>query len=514
MRAAGKFQPQNPGQSPMIRTVCRACIALAAIGLAAAARGAPPAYDHIVIVLEENRSEGNIIGSPDAPYINSLAAGGASFTNFYAVSHPSQPNYLDLFSGSLQNIFDDTVPAPGAPFTTPNLGAEMESLFPGTGFGGYSEDLPAVGSTVDTSAGYVRKHNPWVNWQGAGANQLDPSVNMPFSSFPGDYSTLPKVSFVVPNQPDDMHDGTIAAGDSWLSANIGPYATWAASHNSLLVVTWDEGSGGSRNNIPTIFYGAHVQTGPVNSTYTTDNLLHTIEGVYGTGHAGSSANVTSIVGAFTSDPAATRATFQQGATEYAATHDTYIDSTDPTTPHGSDTGMVVSGAATRQGLIRFDQLFGGTPGQVPAGATILSAKLRMATTASYSTDTISIYRMLSDWNDSSTWASLGGGINTDNVAALSAADFSLIPNQVGEFGIFDVTASVQAWADGAPNFGWLLQDASGGDGWLAASCEADAADLPLLDITFTTAAVPEPSAALLMSVAAVALLCGTRKGRT
>ena len=61
-----------------------------------------PVYDHIVIVIEENEAPQAILGSADAPYINSLAAGGASFGSMYAVTHPSQPNYLHLFSGENQ----------------------------------------------------------------------------------------------------------------------------------------------------------------------------------------------------------------------------------------------------------------------------------------------------------------------------------------------------------------------------------------------------------------------------
>ncbi|MGH8048191.1 MAG: acid phosphatase, partial [Chthoniobacterales bacterium] len=64
--------------------------------------GALPAFDHIVVVIEENHRDTDIIGSVEAPYINALALHGALFTNSFAIEHPSQPNYLDLFSGSNQ----------------------------------------------------------------------------------------------------------------------------------------------------------------------------------------------------------------------------------------------------------------------------------------------------------------------------------------------------------------------------------------------------------------------------
>ena len=114
---------------------------------------------HVVIVVEENHSHEDVIGSPFAPYINSLAAAGAKLENMYGLTHPSQPNYLEFFSGSNQNLLDNTAPAPGVPFTTSNLAAALRAA--GRSFTGYSQGLPAPGS-LDAQAGpYQRKHNPW-----------------------------------------------------------------------------------------------------------------------------------------------------------------------------------------------------------------------------------------------------------------------------------------------------------------------------------------------------------------
>src|SRR6185295_9638920 len=73
------------------------------------------AYDHIVVVVEENHSASEIIGNPQAPYINALASGGALLTNYHAVTHPSQPNYFALYAGStfgVQDSGDHTLPDP------------------------------------------------------------------------------------------------------------------------------------------------------------------------------------------------------------------------------------------------------------------------------------------------------------------------------------------------------------------------------------------------------------------
>ncbi len=249
-----------------------------------------PRYDHVVVVVEENHRESSIIGNANAPYINSLAAGGALFTQSYAVTHPSQPNYLALFSGGTQGVTDDTCPPPGSPYATDNLGTQIGDA--GFTFTGYSEDLPSAGSTVCNaggSSGYYRKHNPWVDFASVPA-----AANQPFTAFPTDFTTLPTLSFVVPNQLHDMHDGTIAQGDTWLSDNLGTYATWAGTHNSLLIVTWDEDDFFGTNQIATIFYGAHVAPGSYSEHIDHYSVLRTLEDMYGLRTVGASTTATPI----------------------------------------------------------------------------------------------------------------------------------------------------------------------------------------------------------------------------
>src|SRR5262252_7314729 len=243
----------------------------------------PP--DHIVIVIEENHSFSEIIGSSSAPYINSLAQQGALFTNSFAIEHPSEPNYLDIFSGSNQGITNDNCPV--GPFSTANLGSEV--IAAGKTFIGFSENLPSAGSTVCTSGAYARKHNPWVNF-----SNVPTASNQPFTSFPTDFTTLPTISFVIPNLNDDMHDGTIAQGDTWLKNHIDPYVQFAKTHNSLLIVTWDEDDSSASNHIPTIFFGPMVKQGQFGETIDHFNVLRTLEDLYGLGRAGQSANVSPI----------------------------------------------------------------------------------------------------------------------------------------------------------------------------------------------------------------------------
>ena len=234
-----------------------------------------PRFEHVVVVVMENHSFSQIIGNASAPYVNSLAAENADFTQSFAIEHPSQPNYLELFSGSNQGISDDSCPHT---FTGENLGSEL--IAAGFTFIGYSEQLPAEGSTA-CSAGtapntYQRKHNPWVNFSNVPA-----ASNLPYSAFPSDFSTLPTVSFVVPNQCNDMHDCSVAKGDAWLKSNIDSYAQWSKTHDSLLVLTWDENDRSVPNQITTIFIGALVVPGQYSETITHYNVLATLEAIYG-----------------------------------------------------------------------------------------------------------------------------------------------------------------------------------------------------------------------------------------
>ena len=175
---------------------------------------AVPAYSHIVVVMMENKDYSEVIGNPQAPYINSLAAGGALLDNFDAITHPSEPNYLALYAGSTFGLAsDDSVAEPDPTLATILQGA-------GKTFTGWVEH-------PDTDSG----HNPWeVFPEGT-------SVEQDFANFPtSNFASLPTVSFVIPNVDDDMHNGTIAQGDSWLQTHLSAYAQWAVNNNSLLVV--------------------------------------------------------------------------------------------------------------------------------------------------------------------------------------------------------------------------------------------------------------------------------------
>lgn len=247
-----------------------------------------PAVAHTVVVVMENHSYSDVIGRPQAPYINQLAGEGALFTNSRAVSHPSEPNYLALFSGSTQGLTSDSCPET---FGAPNLASELIAAH--RTFVGYVESLPARGGSVCSSGEYARKHVPWADF-----SNVPLSATKSFTSFPaGNYGQLPTVSFVIPNLCDDMHDCSVATGDSWLKRNLGGYATWAKQNDSLLILTWDENDGSAGNQIPTIFVGQKVRTGTFAMPITDYSVLRTIDGLYGLrpdAHASTATVISSV----------------------------------------------------------------------------------------------------------------------------------------------------------------------------------------------------------------------------
>ena len=230
----------------------------------------PLPYDHIVIVVLENHSYSEIIGSANAPYINNtLVQDGVLINNAFGEQHPSQPNYFWLFSGSNQGVYYDhgywPSGNPGPVFDAPNLYIALQSTV-GTQipdfFGGYVDsgvnNTPVTDYYTDT-ANYANRHVPWLAF--TNINNGNPAgITMDFGSeFPKgpDYSSLPLVSFVIPGLDNDMHDYNstnsgvtdpatsaiaIQNGDTWLQTNLDGYAQWAMNNNSLLIITFDEDS--------------------------------------------------------------------------------------------------------------------------------------------------------------------------------------------------------------------------------------------------------------------------------
>jgi acid phosphatase len=183
--------------------------------------GAVPRPEHVLVVVFENKDDDQVIGSPSAPYLTSLAGTGANLTDAHGERHPSRPNYVALLSGSTQGVRDDSCPQDLGPVAT--LASQLATS--GHSFVGYSEALPAPGFTGCTSPDgrYACKHNPWVDF-----TSTPPGSNQPLSAMPGDFAALPTVAVVIRDLCHDMHDCPVNVGDSWARDHLSGYVNWAA----------------------------------------------------------------------------------------------------------------------------------------------------------------------------------------------------------------------------------------------------------------------------------------------
>ena len=178
---------------------------------------------------------------------------------------------------------------------------------------------------------------------------------------------------------------------------------------------------------------------------------------------------------------------------YAGTQDTEIDGSLPTQSFG-EVASVRSDLAflggEAQGLLRFDGIVGPLPDRIPPGSTITSALLTVEVFNSSNAPAgiISLHRMTAPWNEASSWDSLGSGVQVGSETATSPDD-AHTAEQIAAAS-FDVQASLQAWAAGQDNFGWLISNDSS-DGVEFHSSESETAELrPRLTVTFTPPEAP------------------------
>jgi phosphatidylinositol-3-phosphatase len=269
--------------SRLIVMAMTACVLWSQTLAAGAASKTVPQPDHVVVVIFENHSFDQIMDPRRAPFIDSLAARGALFVNAFAVAHPSQPNYFALFSGSTHDVRDNAEHN----FDAPNLAAALDAA--NESFVGYVE------------TGSPQEHNPWESFNNAR------NVERNLSELPTDFTQLPTMAFIVPNLNHDMHgernagrwlswlkdrlrvliprrltldERLVRDGDAWLKDHLGAYAEWAMTHNSLLIVTFDEDDDRAGNHIPTVILGARVHPGRYTERITHYNVFSTLLAMY------------------------------------------------------------------------------------------------------------------------------------------------------------------------------------------------------------------------------------------
>jgi phosphatidylinositol-3-phosphatase len=220
----------------------------------------PHRYTHVIWVWMENHSYNTIIGSPQARYINSLAARCGLATNYHNITHPSLPNYVAATSGlgfpPLQTFTTDCDPSPVCRTSAASIFGQRES------WKAYEESMPSPCDRVN-SGEYAVRHNPPPYFTRL---RTCAQFDVPYSRLAADLARhrLPAFSFITPNLIDDMHDGTVADGDRWLARNL-PVILNSPEYRSgttVVFVTWDEGEGGTALQCATdtVDVGCHVAT--------------------------------------------------------------------------------------------------------------------------------------------------------------------------------------------------------------------------------------------------------------
>jgi hypothetical protein len=240
--------------------------------------------------MEENKGYAATLGACSAdPYLCSLAAKYASFTNSHGVSHPSLPNYLGFDSGSTQGQTSDCTSC--GPFAAADLGGQLTAK--GIPWKAYMESMPSACYPGGGSGAYAKKHNPFLYFTDVLKNACA-AHDVPY---PGagalvaqlDGAGAPDYVFITPNLNDDMHDGTVRQGDNWLKANLAPIlaSSWFTRYRSSVIVTMDEGDAGGSNQIPTVVISSRAKGVGATSVY--GNLygtLRSIEEAFGLGLLG------------------------------------------------------------------------------------------------------------------------------------------------------------------------------------------------------------------------------------
>lgn len=244
------------------------------------AAGTPPApcgttatahYSHVVWIMLENVGY-SVVGSPGAPYFNELVSECGLATNYYAVSHPSLPNYIALTSGSTQGITDD-----GEPSEHPLHSASLFSQL-GSNWRVLAQSMPVACDRV-TSGNYAARHNPAVYYTNitAACRRDDIPLTRPL-----DVSA--RFTLIVPNICDDMHSCSETVGDRWLETTV-PSILASAQYRSdslVLFITFDENDSGPTNRVPTLVIAPSTPVGDrVGVRYTHYSLLRTTETLLG-----------------------------------------------------------------------------------------------------------------------------------------------------------------------------------------------------------------------------------------
>lgn len=245
--------------------------------------GTVPQVQHVAVVTLENANYGDVIGSQNMPYLNSLLTSGSLVGKYYANSHPSIPNYFMMTTGQAitnDDSFNDVVTADNV---VRALTAAQKS------WKVYADSLPSQGYLGGDQGFYLRHHNPFTYFSDVKQSATLAANIVPFTQLPVDTAanSLPNYSFIVPNALHDAHscpDGStsnctlgsrLQRADTWLQNNIAPLiADPNFQKSGLLVIVFDESVDDLTNgggHVVAVLVGTHVKAGYTGNTLSYDH---------------------------------------------------------------------------------------------------------------------------------------------------------------------------------------------------------------------------------------------------
>lgn len=261
-----------------------------------AAAGLVPAFGHIYTIVMENKEYGNVVGDNQAPYLSALIARYGLATDYHAVSHPSEPNYLALFSGSTQGVTNDSV----QDLKAPNLADQLEAK--GKTWKIFAENVPQNCFTGSSASGgedgagtYARKHDPAISFTNISTSPVRCANIVDLTRFD---PAAANYELIAPNDCHDMHSCSVADGDAFLKGFVPKILNSAAwQDGGVLFIVWDEGTSnqGGGGHVPLIVVSSRVPQGFRSSTpHNHYSLLRTVEDAWGLGCLGEACGANNL----------------------------------------------------------------------------------------------------------------------------------------------------------------------------------------------------------------------------
>src|SRR5438128_3483521 len=190
--------------------------------------GALPNFSHVFVIVMENEESNSIIGNASAPYINGLAKSHGLAASYFAISHPSLPNYLTLTAGSTFGIASDCT---GCYVGATNIADQVQAS--GRSWKAYMESMPSS-CFIGDAYPYMQKHDPFIYYNDIRTNAARCSSHVvPFTQLSSDLAagTAPNFAWITPNMCNDMHDCSIATGTAWVGGVVPSIFASSAFHN-------------------------------------------------------------------------------------------------------------------------------------------------------------------------------------------------------------------------------------------------------------------------------------------